>query len=476
MKSSFVHRLNNPAGKVAFLYGLVGILWILFSDQIVAVFIQDPEQITFIQTGKGFLYVLVTALLVYYLVKTFAGERSLADEKLHRNEKLYRDFVERSDDLVSQVNEQGIFTYVNARSQMVFGLPPEECLGLCAFDFIHPEDRERAEGKLHQALQQGLTSIEFENRQMSRQGTLTWVLWSTNIHYRQDGSVESINSIGHDITQRKQLEEMLIHNEKMISIGSLAAGMAHEINNPIAGVVQNAQVLQRRLNVDSPKSQRLAHDFNLLQEGLKSYYEKLELGILAQNIRDQGNRVGQIVADILDFSRYKVLSPIPTDICELLNQSVELASKEFDLSANYDFRSIRIVYEYSNELPPLVCDRSRMQQVFINLLRNGAHAMLTWPQPDRQPTFFLRVRLVEDFCEVQIEDNGIGMDEETCRRIFEPFFTTKEVGQGTGLGMFVAYFIVVEHHGGKLMVSSTPGEGSCFIIRLPLKAPERKVA
>ncbi len=470
MKSLFANQLNRAAFRVALLYAVFGFLWVFFSDQLLAFFVQDLDLMTAIQTGKGIVYVLLTALLVFCLVKAFTGNRALADEKLLKSEKLYRDFVERSDDLVSQVNEQGIITYVNARSQEVFGLPPEECLGLPAFGFVHPEDREEAEAQFHQALQQRLKSVEFENRQLSRQGGLTWLLWSTNIHYRADGSLESINSIGHDITQRKQLEEMLIQNEKMISIGSLAAGMAHEINNPIAGVMQNAQVLQLRLDLEVEKNQRLARDCQLSLPALQSYFDRLEIAKLTGNIRGQSNRVGQIVSDILDFSRHRELNPAPVDICELLNQSVELASKEFDLSANYDFRSINIVYEYAGDLPLLACDRSRMQQVFVNLLRNGAHAMLTWPQPDRQPQFCLRVRQVDDCCEIQIEDNGIGMDEETCRRIFEPFFTTKEVGRGTGLGMFVAYFIVVDRHGGTLKVRSTPGEGSCFVIRLPLTA------
>jgi signal transduction histidine kinase len=96
--------------------------------------------------------------------------------------------------------------------------------------------------------------------------------------------------------------------------------------------------------------------------------------------------------------------------------------------------------------------------------------MLICPQADRLPIFFLRMRTVADWLEIEIEDNGSGMAEETCRRIFEPFFTTKKVGQGTGLGMFIAYFIITEKHGGKLLVRSKVGSGTCFTILLPLAA------
>lgn len=467
MKSLFTRPLNQAAAKVALLYAIFGVFWIYFSAQVLTLLPGNLDLQAVIQEDQDLTYVLVTAVMIYFLVRCFAGTRLIADEKLRESERFYRDLVEGSDDLVAQLNEQGALTYINARSRTVFGKEPEECLGLVVFDFVHPEDREETVAKFKQALQQKITGVVFENRLADGGGKPARLLWSTNIHYRPDGSVESINSIGHDITQRKQLEEMMIQSEKMISLGSLAAGMAHEINNPIAGVMQNAQVLQMRLATDSAKNQRLARDCRLPLPALLDYFDKQEIDKLVENIRQQGDRVGRIVADILDFCRTRELNPNPVDVCELLNQSVELASKEFDLSLHYDFRVIRIVREYAGDLPLLHCDRSRIQQVFVNLLRNGAHAMLTWPQPGRQPRFFLRVRMVEDCCEIEIEDNGVGMDKETCRRIFEPFFTTKEVGRGTGLGMFVAYFIVVERHGGSLQVRSQPGEGSCFTIRLP---------
>ena len=178
--------------------------------------------------------------------------------------------------------------------------------------------------------------------------------------------------------------------------------------------------------------------------------------------------MARIVADLLDFSSNRELRAHCVDIRALLEQTVELASKEFDLSTRFDFRSITIVRDYPDDPPSLLCDRTQMQQTFLNLLQNGAHAMLTNPQVDRQPMFFLRMRTVDDWLEIEIEDNGAGMDEATCRRIFEPFFTTKEVGQGTGLGLFVAYFIITEKHAGKLQVRSKPGSGTCFTINLPL--------
>ena len=127
-----------------------------------------------------------------------------------------------------------------------------------------------------------------------------------------------------------------------------------------------------------------------------------------------------------------------------------------------------MIRDYDNDLPSVLCDAGKLQQVFFNILKNGAHAMVK-NKKDRQPVFKLSVRKKSDCIAVAIEDNGPGMDEKIRTRIFEPFFTTKPVGVGTGLGLYISYFIIVENHKGSINVESFPGRGTIFTIELPFE-------
>jgi len=461
-------RISRIALKVALIYAVFGLSWILFSDQLLAFLVSDSGLLTHLQSIKGGIYVVLTAGLVYLLIRSFVGRAQLLQQQLDESGNLYRDFIEKTDDLITQVDGAGRFTYVNSRSREVFGLEAQECVGRLAFDFIHPEDREETTRNFQAAVEQRLASTEFENRQLHRNGKVTRMLWMSNVHYSPAGGVEFINSIAHDITQRKQLEETLLQTEKMVSIGGMAAGLAHEINNPVAGVLQSAQLLHNRLLQESAKNSAFAAEVDLPLPAFQAYLELQKAPLLLENIRESGERVARIVSDILEFSSRRIVAPTPQDLRQLMEQTLELASKELDLSAHYDFRSIKIIREYAADLPLVCCDRTQIQQVLLNMLRNGAHAMLKADLKGKVPKFNLRLKVVDQMLQIEVEDNGVGMDAETRKHIFEPFFTTKSVGQGTGLGLFISYYVVVEKHSGTLTVESTPGAGTCFTIHLPL--------
>ena len=152
-----------------------------------------------------------------------------------------------------------------------------------------------------------------------------------------------------------------------------------------------------------------------------------------------------------------------------MDKTVELAENDYDLGKKYDFRKIEIIREYNAAVPDVTCEETKIQQVFLNILKNGAQAMAENKNNGRPPRLMLRVSAEGHMARVEIEDNGPGMTEAIRKRVFEPFFTTKEVGVGTGLGLSVSYFIITENHGGTITVESNPGEGARFIIRLPFK-------
>ncbi len=267
--------------------------------------------------------------------------------------------------------------------------------------------------------------------------------------------------------EKKALEEMMIHSEKMVSIGGLAAGMAHEINNPLAGVLQNSQVVLSRLREKLPANMNAADELDLDFNKLQSYMDKRNIYKLMDLVLDAGKRAAEIVANMLSFSRKSTSGFMLEDIRELLDRTLSLAESDYSLKKKFDFKMVKIKKDYSKDIPKINCKASEIQQVFFNLLSNGAQAMFSMPK-DHQACFVLKIFQEGDSVNIQIRDNGPGMLEETRKRVFEPFFTTKNVGEGTGLGLSVSYFIVTENHKGSIDVMSRPNEGTTFIIKLPI--------
>jgi signal transduction histidine kinase len=267
-----------------------------------------------------------------------------------------------------------------------------------------------------------------------------------------------------ETTERVQIEELMVQSEKMLSVGGLAAGMAHEINNPLAAVLQNAQVLSQRLSPLLEKNRKIAQDAGINMEQLEVYIQQRGIAQILQGITLAGQRAARIVENMLSFSRKSTSRFLPRSLQDLLEQTMELAASDYDLKHNYDFRAIEIVREYQ-QVPDVPCEASQIQQVMLNLLKNSAHALKGMSDPH----ITLRIFPENHGVCLQVEDNGAGMDESVRRRVFEPFYTTKVVGAGTGLGLSVSYFIISENHQGSMSVASEPGKGSCFTILLPLQ-------
>lgn len=271
-----------------------------------------------------------------------------------------------------------------------------------------------------------------------------------------------------DVTEKNRLAEMMIQSEKMLSVGGLAAGIAHEINNPLAGVLQNVELLRNRLLGDLESNAVVAGELGIRLEDLREYAKRRNIHTIVDAISDAGNRGANIVRNMLSFTRKEQNSPQLVDLVSLLDSTVALAANDFDISKQFDFRKIRIVRDYAPDLTPLSCYPCKIQQVILNILKNGADAMKSKQYGDDVPQFTFRVYQTANWFVIEIEDNGPGMSKSVRKRIFEPFFTTRDVGEGTGLGMSVSYFIIVEEHQGRLEVDTSPGEFSRFTIRLPV--------
>lgn len=278
-----------------------------------------------------------------------------------------------------------------------------------------------------------------------------------------------------DVTERVRMEEMMIQTEKMMSVGGLAAGMAHEINNPLGIIVQSAQNMLRRVSPDLRKNVEAAEKSGINLSAVNGYLQDRGIFEFLNDINDAGKRAAIIVSNMLNFSRRTESEHNPVDVGQLLRQSVELAANDYDLKKKYDFRHIEIIWELDPQLPPLPCVETKIEQVLLNLLKNAAQAIGIHGCSGTSPRINIRTAFRDGFAEIQIADNGPGMDESVRRRVFEPFFTTKEVGTGTGLGLSVSYFIITDNHHGTIECESTPGIGTTFTICLPLSPSSQLV-
>jgi signal transduction histidine kinase len=265
---------------------------------------------------------------------------------------------------------------------------------------------------------------------------------------------------------REREQSLVLQNEKMLMIGGMAAGMAHEINNPAGIIAQELQNLKRRLSPELPGNRALALKLGIDIDLLSAYLDSREIPVFMDHI-DQGvRRICAIVSSMLQFSRQEGQTLRPAEITDVLHHALELAANDNKLRNNYDFKGIDISIEADPDLKPVYMIITEIEQVLINLIKNAAQAIYG-QQKER------RIRIVsrqqDGWATIMIQDNGPGIPEDLQTRIFEPFFTSKDIGMGTGLGLAISYMIVVEHHKGRIELSSPPEGGACFTIWLPVE-------
>lgn len=271
------------------------------------------------------------------------------------------------------------------------------------------------------------------------------------------------------LKQLKEQQRVLVQNEKLAMLGTLAAGIAHEINNPMAFVHANLEslsdylepyqklvALQREALTLPPEQQEAAAAkiAKHMADADLEFFEE-ELPELMEDTRDGLQRVREIVANLRSFARTHTQERHPEDIVAGLQSTLKLL--------NSQFRTEVVLQQDLQPLPLVHCNKSELNQVFLNLLVNAGHAV----EGRKGATISIATAVAKDKVIIKIGDNGIGMSEEVKEQIFVPFFTTKPVGKGTGMGMSIAYGIIVDH-GGEIEVESTEGEGTTFTITLPI--------
>jgi two-component system, NtrC family, sensor kinase len=317
------------------------------------------------------------------------------------------------------------------------GVPRRDALGRSVFDVLTRQPRATLEREFKRAFETGqIERIEQESTTADGR-TKHWLV--SKIPMRTDGAeVSHVITVGEDITTRVEANRAVARTEKLAAVGRLAAGVVHEINNPLATIAACAEALETRVAEGAYGSSRDVDDLR----------EYLAL------IRGEAFRCKQITNGLLDFSRNRAGEPAPVSLTEVVKAAARL------LRHQRRAQNIEFQVETADDIALIAGDAGQLQQVAIILAENAIDAM---PQGG---TLLLRTYNEAGGVSLQVSDTGVGIAQENVAKIFDPFFTTKEVGRGTGLGLAVCYGIVTEH-GGRIAVDSTVGRGTTFTVSLP---------
>jgi two-component system NtrC family sensor kinase len=383
-------------------------------------------------------------------------------------------------------------TFVSNNAFNVLGYRPEDMVAdpNFWFDHIHPDDAPAIFSSLALVFTEGQRAYEYRFR--IHDGSYLWMHDTLRLIRDEHGTpLEVIGSLT-DITARKRMEEalqakgveqqaligelrsaheQLLQSEKMASIGQLAAGIAHEINNPVGFVNSNMGSLKNYVGtllglIDQYQQTAAAHP--ALAAQLASLRDAADLEFLKDDVTDLVResmdglkRVKDIVQALKDFSHVGETEWQVADLHHGLDSTLNIVSNEIKYKARVD--------KQYGVLPPVTCLASQLNQVFMNLLVNAAHALR------EQGVITIRTGTGnDDWVWIEVGDNGVGIAPENLNRIFEPFFTTKPVGSGTGLGLSLSYGIV-NRHGGRIEVASKVGHGTRFTVHLPVR-PQQAAA
>ncbi len=309
--------------------------------------------------------------------------------------------------------------------------------------------------------------------------------YQAQVHLQLSGVTEPplFVAVNSDITERKNLEMQLVQAQKMESIGQLAAGIAHEINTPAQFVGDNTRFIKDsfedllELNVsygklfEAAKSDAISTELiDQVEAAMKAAdidYLTEEIPAAIDQSLDGISRISNIVRAMKEFSHPGGKDREATDLNNAITNTITVASNEWKYVATVDT-------DFADNLPPIMCFQQEVNQVILNLIVNAAHAIESGRAANSEDKGVIRIatRTLDGEVEVTVSDTGCGIPDEIKTRIFDPFFTTKEVGKGTGQGLAMAYRTIVEQHRGFLGVDSTPGEGTTFIIRLPITADD----
>ncbi len=360
-------------------------------------------------------------------------ERKQAEEALRQSEERYRTILEEMEDSYFEVDLGGHLTFVNNSTCRSLGYSREELLGMSYKNFTAEDDIESVFGVFNEVYRTGTPNKGFPWKTVRKDGAQGFAETSVSLLRDGKGDIIGFRGVGRDITMRKKIEEQLILTDRLASIGQLAGGIAHELNNPLTAIIGFSDLL-------------LGRDFPVdVKEDLET-------------IDQEARRAVNIVKGLLAFAREQIGEKSLVDINTLIQGALQLRSYEQRIS------NIEVNAQFSPALPQVMGNGTQLQQVFMDIIVNAEHAML---ETNGRGKITIVTEQVGDMVRTSITDDGPGISPNMMKQLFTPFFTTRDVGKGTGLGLSICHGIVTEH-GGKIYAESESGEGATFVVELPI--------
>lgn len=379
--------------------------------------------------------VTASLFLMIWAAWTVYKYRSIYEEKLQVTESRYRDIIEHSADAIMFINQDNRIRSWNSGAEQIFGWKKEEVIGK-SIELLVPDDL--LEMDELECIKFGMKYRgyvrNYETERLHKNGKRILVNLTESFIRDENDEIVGRSQILRDLTDIKVREEQVRHSERLAAVGHIAAGVAHEVGNPLAAISSLAQISQRK--TDDP----------FIQSQLSK-------------VRTHIQRINKIVRDLVDFSRPASLDVERADVNEIVKSSVGL------LKHDARCREVDFKMDLSADMSRIECVPDHLHQVLVNLLLNAVDAMDNIENPEVTIKTYEQNRQIN----IDVSDIGKGIKEEDISRIFEPFFTTKEVGAGTGLGLSVSHGIITKM-GGTISVDTEYGEGSTFKIDIPVNS------
>jgi PAS domain S-box-containing protein len=486
-----VLRRNGEQGPGHLLLaGALSVMAIIFLTRVVAFMlgIVPTPALATQGTVQVVTYICGIVALLLASIGFLVMVKERAEHLLRASEQHFRAFFKRSMVGMATIRSDKHWIEVNPALCGMLGYSMDELRQRTWSEITHSDDLTASSRNFDRVLAGEIDEYEQDVRYLRKSGEIVYAYVAVRCLRHPDRSVDYLVALIEDISQRKQREmelaenlekmkvlnrrleeadDQLLQSEKMASIGQLAAGVAHEINNPISFVSSNLNTLTRYVQsvfeiLDA--YEKSASDSNDLPALAKVRAMKAELDLdyirrdtveLLAESKDGLDRVGKIVKDLREFSHMGETHWQWTDLHQCLESTLNIVWNELKYKCT--------VTRNYGKLPQVLCLPSQLNQVFMNLFINAVQAIET-----RGEIVITTQRLGEDAVQVSISDTGSGIPPEIINRIFDPFFTTKPVGKGTGLGLSLSWNIVKRHQG-RIEVTSTPGKGTTFVITLPIE-------
>lgn len=440
---------------------------------------------------------------IYRIVATCIdiSKRKRVEEALQVSEARFRGLVENANDIIFEYSADGKFTYVSPRIVDIFGRQVSELIGKHTSSHVHSEDVAKIAALSRYVVETGKKQEGIEFRIQHQDGRYIWVTCSVSPVLDSLGNITAMQGIIRDIHEKKTAEEslqqkaqdleqalqqlqrtqaQLVQSEKMSSLGQLVAGVAHEINNPVSFIYSNLEPAKSYIN-DLLHLVYLYQEYHpdpasAITEEIKAIdleFIKIDLPKLLTSMKMGADRIKQIVLSLRNFSRMDEAEYKEVNIHEGIDSTLVIL--EHRIKATINRPAINITKQYGN-LPLVECYAGQLNQVFMNIIGNALDALeerdlkRSLAEIEILPSHInITTENNNKYINIKITDNGSGIPPLVQKRLFDPFFTTKPIGKGTGMGLSISYQIITEKHHGDLQCISSPGQGTTFIIKIPIK-------